>query len=126
MRTKGAALATASNWISNYIVVQITPTGIASLGWRFYLIWMTFNAIFVPVRCSSTSHRMPHLSDATFQIVWMLYPETSHRHLEDIDRLYREENPVFVFRNKEAIQVERPQRFIDSDQERMIARRNIQ
>jgi len=24
--------------------------GIASLGWRFYLIWVAFNAIFVPVR----------------------------------------------------------------------------
>lgn len=26
---------------------------------------------------------------------------------------------IFVFRNKEAIQVERPQRFIDADQERI-------
>ena len=36
--------------ISNYIVVQITPPGIASLGWKFYLIWTVFNAIFIPVR----------------------------------------------------------------------------
>lgn len=66
MRTRGAALGTASNWwkpmysiivdfsdiahrISNYMVVQITPLGIANLGWKFYLIWVVFNAIFVPV-----------------------------------------------------------------------------
>jgi hypothetical protein len=49
MRTKGAALATGSNWISNYIVVQITPSGIQNLGWRFYIIWIAFNAVFVPV-----------------------------------------------------------------------------
>ncbi|KAJ3510847.1 hypothetical protein NLJ89_g4445 [Agrocybe chaxingu] len=105
MRTKGAALGTASNWISNYMVVQITPTGIANLGWRFYIIWAVFNALFVP-------------------LVWLVYPETANRHLEDIDRLYREERSIFVFRNKEATQVERPQRFIDADQERidMIAR----
>ena len=50
MRTKGAAVATASNWISNYCVVQATPPGIENLGWKFYLIWMSFNIIFVPVR----------------------------------------------------------------------------
>ncbi|KAF9005150.1 general substrate transporter [Cyathus striatus] len=101
MRTKGAAIGTASNWISNYIVVQITPPGIANLGWRFYLIWVVFNAIFVP-------------------LVWLVYPETANRHLEDIDRVYREnKSMVFVFKNKEITQVKRPQRFIDADQERL-------
>ncbi|KAJ7640318.1 general substrate transporter [Mycena polygramma] len=100
MRTKGAALATAMNWFSNYLIVEITPAGIASLGWRFYLIWMFFNALFVPV-------------------VWLLYPETANRHLEDIDHLYRDNSTmVWVFRNKEAIQMERPQRFVDGDNER--------
>jgi len=94
MRTKGSALGAASNWISNFIVVQITPIGINRLGWRFYLIWMVFNAAFVP-------------------LIWLFYPETSNRHLEDIDRIYRD-NPglVFVFRKKDLVQVERPQRFI--------------
>ncbi|KAJ7472045.1 general substrate transporter [Mycena latifolia] len=100
MRTKGAALATAANWLSNYLIVEITPAGIASLGWRFYLIWMFFNALFIPV-------------------VWLLYPETANRHLEDIDHLYRENSTmVLVFRNKEAIQLERPQRFVDAENER--------
>ncbi|PPR05022.1 hypothetical protein CVT24_010215 [Panaeolus cyanescens] len=95
MRTKGAALGTASNWISNYIVVQITPSGIANLGWRFYLIWVVFNAAFVP-------------------LVYLFYPETSNRHLEDIDKFYRDSrDTVWVFKNKEATQVERPERFIE-------------
>ncbi|PPQ65041.1 hypothetical protein CVT26_015737 [Gymnopilus dilepis] len=101
MRTKGAALATASNWISNYIVVQITPTGIANLGWRFYLIWMVFNTVFVP-------------------LIWLVYPETANRELEDIDTLYREnKSMIVVCNNKDAIQVERPQRFVDADRERL-------
>jgi len=62
MRTKGAALGTASNWIANYIVVQITPTGIAHLGWRFYLIWMVFNALFVPVRELPTPVHLPNIN----------------------------------------------------------------
>ena len=49
-----------------------------------------------------------------------MYPETANRQLEDIDKLYREDRvTIFVFRNKDAIQVERPQRFIDADQERI-------
>ncbi|KAF8659279.1 hypothetical protein AX16_001854 [Volvariella volvacea WC 439] len=101
MRTKGAALGTASNWISNYIVVQITPPGIANLGWKFYLIWTVFNAIFVP-------------------LIYLIYPETANRHLEDIDRLYRDDpGMVLVYKNPEAIQIERPQRFVDADRERL-------
>ncbi|XP_006458691.1 hypothetical protein AGABI2DRAFT_183661 [Agaricus bisporus var. bisporus H97] len=101
MRTKGAALATASNWISNYIVVQITPTGIANIGWKFYIIWAVFNFAFVP-------------------LIWIFYPETTNRHLEDIDILYRENRGmVFAFRHKEAIQIERPERFIRLDEERL-------
>ncbi|KAH6903866.1 hexose carrier protein [Coprinopsis sp. MPI-PUGE-AT-0042] len=108
MRAKGAGLATASNWISNYMVVQITPIGIANLGWRFYLIWVFFNAAFIP-------------------IIWLLYPETANRHLEDIDRLYRENSGLtIVVKNKEAIQVERPQRFIDADKEDFDSRNDSQ
>lgn len=40
------------------MVVEITPIGIQSLGWRFYIIWTVFNASFVPIvylygRCQS-------------------------------------------------------------------------
>ncbi|PBK66485.1 general substrate transporter [Armillaria solidipes] len=101
MRTMGAALATGSNWISNYCVVQATPPGIQNLGWKFYLIWMTFNIVIIPV-------------------VYLFYPETSNRHLEDIDRLYREHRGmVFVFRHKEAIQMKRPEHYLLADEERV-------
>ncbi|KAL4870665.1 hypothetical protein BDV12DRAFT_165575 [Aspergillus spectabilis] len=35
MRTKGAAVATATNWITNFAIVKITPIGIQNIGWRF-------------------------------------------------------------------------------------------
>lgn len=51
-------------------------------------------------------------------MIYFLYPETSNRHLEDIDRLYREnEGMVFVFRNKEAIQTQRPERYEAGEQD---------
>lgn len=36
-RTRGAAAATATNWIMGFVVVQFTKVGIDHLGWAFYL-----------------------------------------------------------------------------------------
>ncbi|KAL8998737.1 MAG: hypothetical protein Q9169_002292 [Polycauliona sp. 2 TL-2023] len=93
-RTKGAALGTATNWICNFMVVEITPIGIQSLQWKFYIIWTIFNASFVP-------------------IVYLFYPETADRTLEDIDRLFRDEPSIFVFRDKDAISEKRPLKYIE-------------
>lgn len=89
MRTKGAALGTAANWLCNFMVVEITLIGIQALEWRFYIIWMVFNASFVP-------------------IIYLFYPETSDRKLEDMDRYFGENHDIFVFRSKDAISVKRP------------------
>ena len=54
------------------------------------------------------------------KVVWLLYTEKANRHLEDIERIYRADKyMVFVYRNKEATDVNRPQRFADEDEQRM-------
>ncbi|KAI9732885.1 MAG: hypothetical protein M1834_003825 [Cirrosporium novae-zelandiae] len=103
MRTKGAAIGTASNWIFNFMVVEITPLGIQNLQWRFYIIWTIFNAAFIP-------------------IVYFLYPETADRSLEDIDRLFRENQSILIFTDKEAISPHRPRRYVEHEKEEV--RRN--
>lgn len=35
--------------ITNFVIVEITPIGIQSLGWKFWIIWTAFNALFLPV-----------------------------------------------------------------------------
>lgn len=77
--------------------------------------------------CSGASPRwlFVHLSWLQ-QLIWLFYPETANRHLEDIDRLYHEDKSmIFVLKNKEAIQVERPQRFIDANNEHTPSPRTI-
>ncbi|KAF2675300.1 general substrate transporter [Microthyrium microscopicum] len=98
MRTKGAAAGTATNWMFNFIVVEITPIGIASLKWRFYIIWTLMNLAFVP-------------------IVYIFYPETADRSLEDVDRFFSENQNVLVFRDKEAISGRRPARYLEREVE---------
>lgn len=71
-RNKGVALGAASHWLSNFVVVFVTPQAIRSLGYRLYLIWALLNAIFVP-------------------ITWLFYPETARRSLEDMDEVFLNE-----------------------------------
>ncbi|KAL9053292.1 MAG: hypothetical protein Q9162_004843 [Coniocarpon cinnabarinum] len=98
MRTRGAALGTATNWIVNFMVVEITPPGIGSLGWKFYIIWTVFNFSFLP-------------------IVYFLYPETAGRTLEDLDRFFREDPPLLVFRDKAATSKHRPDKYLAHEQQ---------
>ncbi|KAL3464951.1 general substrate transporter [Aspergillus heterothallicus] len=103
MRTKGAALGAATNWILNFMVVEITPIGVQNLGWRFYIVWIVLNAAMVPT-------------------IYFFYPETAGRTLEDIDEYYRTDPPLLVFRDKEAVSRKRPERYRIKEEE--IIRKN--
>ena len=96
MRTKGAALGTATNWIFNFMVVEITPLGIQNLHWKFYIIWTLFNGAFVP-------------------IVYFFYPETANRTLEDIDRYFLENQNILVHKDKNATSSKRPAHFVERE-----------
>ncbi|KAH7253836.1 general substrate transporter [Fusarium redolens] len=98
MRTKGAALATGTNWITNFIVVEITPIGIQNLGWRFWIVWTVTNALFLPV-------------------IYFLYPETSNRKLEDMDAYFRENPALIVIKDRDAIIAKRPEKYVQQEQE---------
>lgn len=99
MRSMGGALASCSNWlcmwpnflvyecgdrivkanvspaIVNGISVTITPIALTSLGWKFYLMWMTFNASFIP-------------------LIYFCYPETKGLPLEQIDHIFEDQHPT--------------------------------
>lgn len=69
IRAKGAALAAAADFAGNFLVVEVTPVGLASIGFGFYLIWAVLNL------CNAI-------------IVWLFYPETAGLQLESIDLLF--------------------------------------
>ncbi|KAJ5097490.1 Major facilitator superfamily domain general substrate transporter [Penicillium angulare] len=98
MRTKGAAVATATNWITNFAIVEITPIGIQSIGWKFWIVWTVLNAVFLP-------------------IIYFLYPETANRTLEDMDAYYRSNPPLVVAGDADAISTKRPLQFVCHEDE---------
>lgn len=69
VRTQANAVSTMTNWISNFLVVQVLPTMTASIGaWTFFLFAIA-NVIFLP-------------------FIYFFYPETTGRTLEEFDVLY--------------------------------------
>lgn len=72
IRAKGAALAAAADFAGNFLVVEVTPVGLANIGFGFYFIWAALN-----------------LGNAI--IVWLFYPETANLRLESIDLLFTHE-----------------------------------
>ena len=62
-RNKGVALGVSTHWLSNFVVVYVTPQAIENLGYKLYIIWAVFNASFVP-------------------IVWFFYPEVSEHTID--------------------------------------------
>ncbi|KAK9386644.1 general substrate transporter [Lipomyces mesembrius] len=79
LRAKGSAISTAANWISNFIVVEITPPAIENIGYRTYIIFAIFNVCFLP-------------------IVWFWFKETKGLSLEDIDLLFADEQALEMYR----------------------------
>lgn len=73
-RNIGASVATATNWICNYIIVMITPIGIANIGWKFYLIFAILNFSWIP-------------------FIYFFFEETKGLSLEEIDEIFLRKNP---------------------------------
>jgi len=69
IRIQANALSTCSNWLSNFLIVMITPPAFANLKWRTYLMFAVFNAAIIPC-------------------VFFFFPETKGRSLEELDLMF--------------------------------------
>ncbi|KAJ5337810.1 hypothetical protein N7452_004538 [Penicillium brevicompactum] len=69
IRTRSAAMATATNWICTFLVVEITPVSISNIGYKTYIYFAIFNFCFLP-------------------LIYFFYPETRNLTLEQIDLLF--------------------------------------
>lgn len=59
------------------------------------------------------------LSLAMSPVVYLFYPETANRTLEDMDQIFINNKSVFVFANRAATQSQRPQLFIEAEKLRI-------
>ncbi|KAF7306361.1 MFS sugar transporter [Mycena indigotica] len=75
-RTRVTALSTTATWLFNFVVVEATPTGVAKIGWRYFLVYAVINwCVILPM-------------------VYFLFPETQGLHLESVDTIFLESRSV--------------------------------
>lgn len=101
-RTRGAAAATATNWICGFCITQYTDIAVTNMRWGFYLLFAMIVLCYAPV-------------------VWFFYPETAKRTLEDINFMFDLYDTLFLGKHRELRQRSRPQLFIDAEVERIDA-----
>ncbi|KAJ7171731.1 putative MFS sugar transporter [Mycena crocata] len=77
VRTPITALSTTSTWLFNFTVVEATPTGFDSLGYKYFIIYAVFNWFLI------------------LPTVYLLFPETQGLHLESVDRIFLESKSIF-------------------------------
>ncbi|GFZ51180.1 hypothetical protein JCM24511_08938 [Saitozyma sp. JCM 24511] len=73
LRALGTSVSTASNWLNNVIIAQITPYGFSSLSWKYFFVYTATN-----------------LSNCV--ICYLLFPETKNKTLEEIGLLFGDTN----------------------------------
>jgi hypothetical protein len=69
IRTQANALSTCSNWLSNFLIVMITPPAFENLQHNTYTMFAVFNAALIPA-------------------VWFFFPEPRGRSLEELDVIF--------------------------------------
>lgn len=69
LRQSGSAFAVVWQWLTTFLIVEITPVGIQNIGWKLYIVFCILNW-------------------ATILVVYFYYPETAGKTLEQIDFMF--------------------------------------
>lgn len=69
IRHIGAASATKAEWLTAFLVSEVTPIAVTNIGFYYYIVFAVVCAASIP-------------------IVYFFYPETAGRTLEEIDMLF--------------------------------------
>jgi hypothetical protein len=91
VRNKATAVGVFSHWMSNFVVVMVTPIGLNSIGGTYFWIWAIVCASFVP-------------------LTYFFGVETSGRSLEEIDHMFYDSPRLCMGLDKNHSQVIRSSR----------------
>lgn len=76
LRAATCGLSTASSWLFNFVVAEVTPVALADIGWRYFIVFAVLNACMVPA-------------------VYFFFPETAGRQLEEIDEIFIQSKSIW-------------------------------
>ena len=78
VRNKATAVGVFSHWLSNFVVVMVTPVGLDNIGGNYFWIWAIVCASFIP-------------------LTYFFGVETSGRTLEQVDQMASPPNSLLIY-----------------------------
>jgi MFS family permease len=75
IRHKVTAMGAATSWLFNFMVAEVTPIAFANIGWRYHIVYSATSA-------------------AGCIVIYLFYPETRGRSLEEIDEVFLQSKTV--------------------------------
>ncbi|EEA19218.1 hypothetical protein TMatcc_010227 [Talaromyces marneffei ATCC 18224] len=76
LRAKISGISNCMTWLFKFVVVEVTPTGFQTIGYKYYIIWAVINFAIVVT-------------------VYFFFPETNARSLEEMDEIFMESRNIF-------------------------------
>src|SRR5204863_2663569 len=73
IRARGTSVSTFVNWSLNLVFARCAPIGLSRMGYRFFYCFTAFNWVGAG-------------------LIWLAYPETVGRSLEEVERVFTQEN----------------------------------
>ncbi|KAE8351125.1 general substrate transporter [Aspergillus coremiiformis] len=71
LRVAMQSISIANQWLWMFVVAMITPTAIASIGYRYYIVFTVIGGLIPPA-------------------VYLFYPETMNRSLEEVNQIFHD------------------------------------
>jgi sugar porter (SP) family MFS transporter len=76
LRAAISGISNCMTWLFTFVVVEVTPTGFQTIGYKYYIIWAVINFAIVVT-------------------VYFFFPETNARSLEEMDEIFMESRNIF-------------------------------
>ena len=88
IRARGTSLSTFTNWALNLVFAQCSPIALSKMGYRYFYIFMALNWLAAV-------------------LVYLFYPETLSRTLEQLDELFGDKLVAHALDKRERIEGEK-------------------
>lgn len=76
IRHKITAMGACTNWLFNFLIAEVSPRAMKSIGWKYYIVYACISAF-------------------AFTVFFFFYPETKGRTLEEIDEIFIRSKTIF-------------------------------
>lgn len=94
---------------ASQVVAEITPIGLATLKYKYYIIYAAINiCLTFPCECNELSRISNDQFLTSYSGVYFFFPETSGLHLEEVDAIFTDSSNIF-----ETVSIARRRRAID-------------